>query len=661
MAYKMNGKFEPPKRASASHLIHLIGVENFRKELAKQQKAKASGILEVISATSIRREAPATERELMMMRVVDKMHQNKEIDDLVWSQIKALYVYLGASKDRNGAVEKHNCIFPEDWEPQQDLNFAKRLLPKFLSYQLESYKELGASIDKIIEDVSSIDKDQEAQNNLSPDEVKKAEELAYWNVIKDSEDKRDFQSFIKRFKGGVCERLAYVKMEELAWNKLGENPKHRALNKFLEEFPYGRFADTAKAQLKKLADEADAKRKNTAENPLKQDTPANLSSPLSDLKVSLEKNADKKASSFSPVSLLSKLVVGTFSFAGKALWVVLSNPRLRNASAVILFALAFTSYVMGYWSAPTRDDSIKTFVGHSKALKTAVFTPDGLNVVSGSEDQTLKLWDIETGEAVRTFKGHKDIISSVTISPDGNYLLSGSHDNTVKLWDIKSGDLLNTFESHKNWVVSVAFSSDGNYALSGSHDKTIKLWDIQKGKLRKTFKGHQDWVISVAFAAEDRAVISGSHDKTLKIWDIKSGKALRTLKGHKDWVTSVSVSGTNLTALSGSYDESIMLWNINTGKPIRTFKAKDTSAVTSVAFSPDFKAALSSSFDDKLILWDLTSGQPIRIFMGHKKSRANSVAISPDGRYALSAGQDKTLKLWRLQKKEEVSSLGSSS
>ena len=632
----MSSKFDAPKRASTSHLIHLIGIENFRKELAKQQKAKASGILEVISATSIRREAPPTERELMMMKVVDKMHQDGEIDDLVWSQVKAMYIYIGADKDKNGYVEASSFIYPEDWEPSRDLSFAKKLLPKFLSYQLQQYQELGNSIDKIIE-ASTLQNTQKAdKEKLSPDEVQKAEELAYWNVIKDSKDKRDFQSFIKRFKGGFCERLAYVRMEELAWGELGDNPGHRALSGFLKDFPYGRYADTAKEKIQDLAKRAEEKRKSKPV--LNKLASVDLSSAFTkknEEQPQVKTEGDETIETMPPKQ-------SSYKLSGKAI----------AALCTILFLGVVAA---NFFATLEIDESVKTFVGHSKALKTATFTPDGQNILSGSEDQTLKLWDIKSGNEVRTFFGHSDIISSVTISPDGNYALSGSNDSTMKLWDIKTGDLLKTFDGHQNWVVSVAFSSDGKYALSGSHDKTIKMWDIAKGNLMKTFEGHKDWVISVAFSADNKKIISGSHDKTLKIWDIRSGRSLKTLKGHRDWVTSVSVSNQTYQVLSGSYDESLKLWNINTGKAIRTFKTENTSAITSVAFTPDLKAAISSSFDDRLILWDLTTGKPTKILKGHFSSRANYVAISPDGRYALSAGQDKKLKLWKLQHRQTAS------
>ncbi len=634
MASLFSSNFEPPKRASTSHLIHLIGIERFRTELSKQQKAQADGILEVISATSIRRNTPATEKEHEMLHVVYQMNQSGEIDDLVLAQIKAMFIYLGAAKDKKGYILSDNFIFPDDWEPIQDLKFAKRLLPKFLNYQLQGYDELGRSIDKILENTAYKNTNKDVK--LSPEELKKAEELAYWNVIKDSKNKKDLENFLKRFKGGTCERLAYVKLEEIVWSELGDSPSIKSLHKFLKNFPYGRYADKAKSRIEQHV--ANQKRKSLV-------TQINSIRP--------NQSKDKLSVKFQSEQKQKKINSGSkFKITN------LINKKKVFLTAVYVFTFLTIGYIgYGYLGKTYKDDSYKTFTGHSKPLKSAVFTPDGNFILSASEDKTLKLWSIKTGQDIRTFWGHKDIISSVSISVDGRYALSGSHDNTLKLWDIKTAKLMRTFTGHKNWVVSVAFSPDNKYALSGSYDKTIKIWNIKTGKLVKTLSGHNDWVISVAFTKNKNFIVSGSHDKTLMLWNIKKGTPVKTFKGHNDWVTSVSASNKSPTVLSGSYDETIKLWNLKTGKEIRTLKTTNTSAITSVAFSPSFTKALSSSFDDQLILWDLTNGDRIRTFKGHASSRANAVAFSPDGHFALSAGQDKTIKLWKLMPKKLHSSL----
>ncbi len=640
--------FEAPRRASASHLIHLIGIDNFREELAKQQKAKADGILEVITATSIRRASPATKREQEMMNVACQMHFDGKISDLTWSQIRAIFVYLGADKDKNGYIELNTIIFPDDWDPAQDLAFAKRLLPKFLHYQLQEYKELGQSIDHILDKAGTLKGASKKQSDLDALNLRREEELANWNLIKDSDDKRDFQTFLNHYKGGAYERLAYIKLEEIEWQELGSTPTYQHLYHFLQSFPYGRHADEAKVVIQKIAAKEAKERSFEKSEKIKasaaraQRNKERLQHIFAQLKSYIKRI-------FSAVRKKQNItIVETEKNYDKSSKLA-SSPLMKSLAAGVIFSIACIVLLSApFWKQEVGEKEIRTFVGHTKSLKAVAFLPNGKEALSASADHTLKLWNIRSGRAIRTFKGHDGIVSSLAISPDGKTAISGSHDNTVKLWNLSTGQLLDTFQGHANWVVSVAFSDDGDLALSGSHDKTIKLWHVASGKLLRTFMGHKDWVIAVSFVADTNAIISGSHDRTLRLWDIGNGKNVRTFVGHKDWVTSLTASRYNLTALSGSYDKTLRLWNMKTGEANRTFDKLRVSGITSVALSPNEKIAITSFLDKRIILWDVSSGKKLRVFRGHKTADTNSVAISPDGQFALSAGDDKTLKLWRL-------------
>ncbi|KAH7346491.1 hypothetical protein BKA65DRAFT_428866 [Rhexocercosporidium sp. MPI-PUGE-AT-0058] len=115
---------------------------------------------------------------------------------------------------------------------------------------------------------------------------------------------------------------------------------------------------------------------------------------------------------------------------------------------------------------------------------------------------------------LQTLEGHSDWVISVAFSPDGTQVVSGSYDETVRLWDAATGALQQTLEGHSNWVISVAFSPDGTQVVSGSYDKTVRLWDTATGALQQTLKGHSDYVTSVAFSPDGTQVVSGSDDKT---------------------------------------------------------------------------------------------------------------------------------------------------
>ena len=141
-----------------------------------------------------------------------------------------------------------------------------------------------------------------------------------------------------------------------------------------------------------------------------------------------------------------------------------------------------------------------------------------------------------------TLAGHADPVMSVAFSPDGQRLASGSNDQTVKIWDSATGKELFTLKGHAGWVTSAAFSPDGQRLASASWDQTVKIWDSATGKELLALKGHADRVTSVAFSPNGQRLASGSNDQTVKIWDSATGKELCALKGHAGRVFGVAFS-----------------------------------------------------------------------------------------------------------------------
>ena len=284
------------------------------------------------------------------------------------------------------------------------------------------------------------------------------------------------------------------------------------------------------------------------------------------------------------------------------------------------------------------------------------FSSDGKTLASGSWDETIKLWDVESGKELNTLTGHSGDVNSVSFSSDGKRLASGNSDPTIKLWDVESGNELRTLTGHSSDVRSVSFSSDGKTLASGNDDKTIKLWDIESGKELRTLTGHSDHVYSVAFSSDGKTLASGSWDKTIKVWDVESGKELRTLTGHSSGIYSVSFSSDGKTLASGSSGTSIKLWDVESGKELRTL-TMHSHYVSSVAISSDGKTIASGGSLDKTIkLWDVESGKELRSLTGHS-SDVLSVAFSSDGKTLASGSYDNTIKLWDVEDGNELKTL----
>ena len=235
-------------------------------------------------------------------------------------------------------------------------------------------------------------------------------------------------------------------------------------------------------------------------------------------------------------------------------------------------------------------------------------------MVSGSRDNSVKLWSTDTGEVVRTLTGHSGGVTSVAFSADGKYVVSGSDDKSVKLWSTDTGEVVRTLTGHGGWVWSVAFSADGKYVVSGSRDTSIKIWSTDTGDVVRTLTGHSGGVTSVEFSADGKYVVSGSGDKSIKIWSTDTGAVVHTLTGHSQYVRSVAFSADGKYVVSGSNDNSIKIWSFDTGAVVFTINGGwgHTEFVSSVAFSADGKYVVSGSMDSNIKIWSTDNGSLVR-------------------------------------------------
>ncbi|EXA30335.1 hypothetical protein FOVG_18262 [Fusarium oxysporum f. sp. pisi HDV247] len=311
---------------------------------------------------------------------------------------------------------------------------------------------------------------------------------------------------------------------------------------------------------------------------------------------------------------------------------------------------------------------LQTLEGHTFSVSSVVFSNDGRLIASGSYDNTVKIWNVATGEEERTLKGHTGWVTSVVFSNDGKLIASGSYDETVKIWNVATGEEECVLKGHTHFVSSVVFSNDGKLIASGSYDNTIKVWKVATGDEEQTLKGHTGPVTSVVFSNDDKLIASGSSDMTVKIWNVATGEEERTLKGsydetvkiwkvatgeeertlngHTSRVNSVVFSNDGKLIASGSSDNTVKIWKVATDEEERTLKGH-TSPVTSVVFSNDDTLIASGSWDNTVKIWKVATGEEERTLEGHTFS-VSSVVFSNDGTLIASGSSDETVKIWKV-------------
>jgi WD40 repeat protein/serine/threonine protein kinase len=320
--------------------------------------------------------------------------------------------------------------------------------------------------------------------------------------------------------------------------------------------------------------------------------------------------------------------------------------------------------------------------GHSGPVRSVAFSPNGKLAISGSEDNTIRVWDVATGDAVKALRGHGSSVRSCVFSPDGNLVLSGGEDQSIRLWNVEGYQEVRVLRAtplignrqtkHEDAVLSARFSRDGKNIVTASRDRTAIMWDVKNGQpVRRFAEGHEFLVSGAVFFPDGAHLATGAGDNSVRIWDKAAGTEKRVLTNTgRIGTLAVSPDGKFLVTGSPSLKETengperndIKVWEAHSGKLLGQLTGHG-AAISALAFSPSGEQLASGDDRGEIRLWKVTPSTPgafswalERELLGHNGG-ITGLRYTPDGQRLITASSDHTCGQWHPATGEEARDL----
>jgi WD40 repeat protein len=318
---------------------------------------------------------------------------------------------------------------------------------------------------------------------------------------------------------------------------------------------------------------------------------------------------------------------------------------------------------------------LRRFKGHKACAHGLAFTPDGMQLLSGSCDTTLMLWDTHAGSLVTQFKGVLGQVFALDIAPQGRFAVSGGRTTKANVHDLQVWDLQTFMEvgrlpGHTGVVTCLKFSPDGKWIASGDTNGTIRLWEVPTRKPIRSLETGAG-VHSVAFSPDGTRLLSGGGlskagrpgEYLVRLWDVATGKEIMAASGHTHRITSVAFLADPRFAVSSSgrvyrsdkelpVDPFVRLWDLESGKEVGRFIGSK-EGVASLTITLDKKYVFCAAGDDRMHLCELKGGEEIHRYEGHLK-KVLCVAITRNSHYVATGSEDGQLLLWDLPKSVHI-------
>ena len=287
--------------------------------------------------------------------------------------------------------------------------------------------------------------------------------------------------------------------------------------------------------------------------------------------------------------------------------------------------------------------------GHEESINCLVYSPDGKQLVSGSKDGKVKIWDVaHSYTEIKTLAVSREAISGLSFSHDGTMIAIGTYKKLLILNAISLKKISTIKKAHTTFVKAVHFTSDDNFLVSSSwKENSLMMWSVEKGKLKKVRKfAESNWTDDADFTTDGKYIVSVNHDNTAKQWDVQTGNVVRTFAGHTDWIYALKITSDQKLLITASIDNTLHLWDMNSGRLLNTLEGH-TEGVTGLSLSIDNRYIASCGLDSTVLIWELGKTIPIARFKA--SSAILAVEFSPDRMHVASAGNDRIISIWDIR------------
>ncbi|WP_411132975.1 NB-ARC domain-containing protein [Streptomyces sp. C10] len=313
------------------------------------------------------------------------------------------------------------------------------------------------------------------------------------------------------------------------------------------------------------------------------------------------------------------------------------------------------------WPMPDLPDQHhrRTLTGHTNAVRAVAIAPDDTWIATASDDGTVRIWDVASGNCTATLSGHTDSVHAVAIAPDGTWIATASPDKTIRTWDVASGNCT-AMLVHPCPMRAVGIAPDGTWVASAGDDGVVRLIDITSGQCTATLSGHTAAVHSVAISPDGTWIVSASPDEGVRIWNTSTGTCTGTLPDHILHVRAVAIAPDSTWFVTGG-DSGVAIWG---GAARRTCKAFLTGRnTTSIAIAPHGRWLAIADRYGVVQVWNIPEGQrfatdedrPPGVWEIGTSSHAGtltghvggvlSVAIATGGGWLATSGEDMSVHI----------------